>query len=233
MNYLFISKFNQIFLPIWLILSVGLQILSACSLFFRRLLRANPATNPIIVLWDVAFDDVVNLLDFMYNGEVKVRHSNIQTFLALAERFRVRGLCQNEGASGRTSPAPTNNVRRRSEDSSPSATRSWHQPPAGSPGPSSRRDSSDEAPPKRSRYHNNDEDDDHLLKPEVSIKEESHRAAAHRHSRRPSSKESQGHDDSQMSHSGAGSDLEYDYGMEGASGSGGLHSSLMGKSNCH
>jgi hypothetical protein len=35
-------------------------------------------------LWDVAFDDVVNLLDFMYNGEVKVRHSNIQTFLALA-----------------------------------------------------------------------------------------------------------------------------------------------------
>lgn len=169
----------------------------------------------------------------MYNGEVKVRHSNIQTFLALAERFRVRGLCQNEGASGRTSPAPTNNVRRRSEDSSPSATRSWHQPPAGSPGPSSRRDSSDEAPPKRSRYHNNDEDDDHLLKPEVSIKEESHRAAAHRHSRRPSSKESQGHDDSQMSHSGAGSDLEYDYGMEGASGSGGLHSSLMGKSNCH
>jgi hypothetical protein len=26
----------------------------------------------------VAYDDVVNLLDFMYNGEVKVRHCNIQ-----------------------------------------------------------------------------------------------------------------------------------------------------------
>ena len=112
----------------------------------------------------------------MYNGEVKVRHSNIQTFLALAERFRIRGLCQNDGASGRASPVPatTNNVRRRSEDSS------WHQP-AASPGPSSRRTSLEETPSKRSRYRGDNESEDELLKPEVSIKEESHR-------RRPVSK---------------------------------------------
>ena len=196
------------------------QILSACSLFFRRLLRANPATNPIIVLWDVAYDDVVNLLDFMYNGEVKVRHSNIQTFLALAERFRVRGLCQNDGASGRTSPAPSNNVRRRSEDSN------WHQPPSPGPSSASRRASSDETPSKRSRFRNDDNDDDDLLKPEVSIKEESHRRRAKNEMVEPG-----GHDDSQMSHSGAGSDLEYDYGMEAASGSGGprIPPALMGE----
>ena len=173
-------------------------------------------------MWDVSYDDVVNLLDFMYNGEVKVRHSNIQTFLALAERFRIRGLCQNDGASGRASPVPatTNNVRRRSEDSS------WHQP-AASPGPSSRRTSLEETPSKRSRYRGDNESEDELLKPEVSIKEESHR-------RRPVSKndliDAGGHEDSQMSHSGAGSDLEYDYGMEGASGSGGprIPPALMG-----
>merc|ERR1719300_713593 len=45
----------------------------------------------------------------MYNGEVKIRQANIQSFLAVAEKFRVRGLCQNEsnsnnGHSGRGSP---------------------------------------------------------------------------------------------------------------------------------
>ena len=35
----------------------------------------------------------------MYNGEVKVRQANIQAFLAVAEKFRVRGLCNNETAA--------------------------------------------------------------------------------------------------------------------------------------
>jgi hypothetical protein len=73
-------------------------ILSACSYFFRRLLRANPAPNPVIVLWDISFEDMLNLLDFMYNGEVRVKHASIQNFLAVAEKFRVRGLCQNDSS---------------------------------------------------------------------------------------------------------------------------------------
>lgn len=77
-------------------------ILSACSFFFRRLLRANPAPNPVVVLWDVAYEDMVNLIDFMYNGEVRVKHASIQSFLAVAEKFRVRGLCQNESSRPET-----------------------------------------------------------------------------------------------------------------------------------
>lgn len=81
-----------------------------------RLLRMNPAPNPVIVLWDVAYSDLINIVDFMYNGEVKVRQANIQAFLAVAEKFRVRGLCNNEtgatsggaqgngSSSGRCSP---------------------------------------------------------------------------------------------------------------------------------
>ena len=75
----------------------------------------NPAPNPVIVLWDVAYSDLINIVDFMYNGEVKVRQANIQAFLAVAEKFRVRGLCNNEtgtnsggqgngSSSGRCSP---------------------------------------------------------------------------------------------------------------------------------
>ena len=81
-------------------------ILSACSFFFRKLLRNNPAPNPVIVLWDVSFDDMLNILDFMYNGEVRVKQANIQNFLAVAEKFRVRGLCQNE-SSGQPSRSNT------------------------------------------------------------------------------------------------------------------------------
>jgi len=79
-------------------------ILSACSAFFRKILRTNPAPNPVLVLWDVSFHDMLNILDFMYNGEVHVKQANIQNFLAVAEKFRVRGLCQNE-SSGQPSRA--------------------------------------------------------------------------------------------------------------------------------
>ena len=81
-------------------------ILSACSAFFRKLLRTNPAPNPVIVLWDVSFNDMLNILDFMYNGEVHVKQANIQNFLAVAEKFRVRGLCQSE-SSGQPSRSNT------------------------------------------------------------------------------------------------------------------------------
>lgn len=53
-------------------------VLSACSHFFRRLLRsmkacssASNSNHPVIVLWDVDYQDLVNIIDFMYNGEIK------------------------------------------------------------------------------------------------------------------------------------------------------------------
>lgn len=37
-------------------------VLSACSPYFRRLLKANPCEHPIVILRDVRCDDVENLL---------------------------------------------------------------------------------------------------------------------------------------------------------------------------
>merc|ERR1719493_540803 len=39
----------------------------------------------------------------MYHGEVNVKQDNLNSFLAVAERLRVRGLCQNEGPAGSSS----------------------------------------------------------------------------------------------------------------------------------
>lgn len=111
-------------------------ILSACSSVFRQLLKRNPAPNPVIVLWDVATADFENILHFMYNGEVKIKQSNLNSFLSVAERLRVRGLCQ-AGSSSKpssppsfkraASPSPTPN-RTPSPSSSPNEQRRPKQP---------------------------------------------------------------------------------------------------------
>lgn len=71
-------------------------VLSACSLTFRQLLKSNPGKHPVIVLWDVRPWDLGCLLDFMYQGQVNVKQDNLKSFLALAERLKVRGLCQDD-----------------------------------------------------------------------------------------------------------------------------------------
>ena len=46
-------------------------ILSACSDFFRCLLKGShlSPTNPVIVLWDIAPEDLQHILRYMYNGK--------------------------------------------------------------------------------------------------------------------------------------------------------------------
>jgi len=90
-------------------------ILSACSVTFKTLLKKNPAQHPVIVLWDVSPRDLAAILDFMYHGEVNVKQDHLNSFLAVAERLRVRGLCQNEnsaGPSGSSTTKFTNNAEK-------------------------------------------------------------------------------------------------------------------------
>ena len=81
-------------------------VLSACSVTFKRLLKSNPGKHPVIVLWDVLPWDLSCLLDFMYQGQVNVKQDNLKSFLALAERLKVRGLCQDDGQTSSKSSAP-------------------------------------------------------------------------------------------------------------------------------
>jgi len=75
-------------------------ILAACSPFFRNVLRRNPHQHPLLYLKGVKFSDFQAVLNFMYHGEVNVAQDELNSFLAVAEDLRVKGLTQTQnGAS--------------------------------------------------------------------------------------------------------------------------------------
>ena len=70
-------------------------ILSACSPFFRTILRRNKHEHPLLYLKGVKYADLVSVLNFMYHGEVNVAQEELNSFLAVAEELKVKGLTQN------------------------------------------------------------------------------------------------------------------------------------------
>ncbi|XP_055550845.1 protein abrupt isoform X2 [Wyeomyia smithii] len=77
-------------------------VLSACSPYFRKLLKANPCEHPIVILRDVRSEDIESLLRFMYNGEVHIGQDQLSDFLKTAQLLQVRGLADVTNP-GRTS----------------------------------------------------------------------------------------------------------------------------------
>ncbi|XP_031787226.1 protein abrupt isoform X1 [Nasonia vitripennis] len=85
-------------------------VLSACSPYFRRLLKANPCQHPIVILRDVASSDMESLLRFMYHGEVHVGQEQLAAFLKTAQMLQVRGLADvNSGAASKLPAASGTN----------------------------------------------------------------------------------------------------------------------------
>jgi len=81
-------------------------ILSACSSFFRGVLRNNPHAHPLLYLKGVAFSDLAAVLNFMYHGEVNVAQEELNSFLAVAEDLKVKGLTQSNNSKS-TPPPPS------------------------------------------------------------------------------------------------------------------------------
>jgi len=93
-------------------------ILSACSPFFRKILARNPHQHPLLYLKGVKFGDLQSVLNFMYHGEVNVAQDELNSFLAVAEELKVKGLTQNNSSSNNTnnvkSPPPSSSKPSRS-----------------------------------------------------------------------------------------------------------------------
>ena len=80
-------------------------ILSACSPFFRTILRRNKHEHPLLYLKGVKYADLVSVLNFMYHGEVNVAQEELNSFLAVAEDLKVKGLTQNNSETSKFNPS--------------------------------------------------------------------------------------------------------------------------------
>jgi len=112
-------------------------ILSACSPFFRSILKRNPHSHPLLYLRGVKYSDLLSVLNFMYHGEVNVAQEDLNSFLAVAEDMKVKGLTQNNQTSSSKSSS-------QSAYTAPQHTASRHKP---SPHPPEREPAP--PPPKR------------------------------------------------------------------------------------
>jgi len=97
-------------------------ILSACSPFFKTVLRRNRHQHPLLYLKGVKYQELVAVLNFMYHGEVNVAQEELNSFLAVAEELKVKGLTQNGSSSSS-----------KSNTTAPSPSASFHRPAPPSP----------------------------------------------------------------------------------------------------
>jgi len=101
-------------------------VLSACSDMFRAMFRrplAVSSGHTILYLRGVHAADMQAVLDFMYHGEVSVAQEELNSFLAVAEDLKVKGLTQKEGQSSsqtQGSKVPEYSERKVSENNYPS-----------------------------------------------------------------------------------------------------------------
>lgn len=71
-------------------------ILSVCSTYFRETFMENPCKHPVVIFKNVKFEDLANIVEFMYKGEVSISQDSLSSFLHVAEMLQVRGLSENQ-----------------------------------------------------------------------------------------------------------------------------------------
>ena len=67
-------------------------ILAASSPFFEKILSRNKHPHPLIYLKGFQSKDLLAILDFLYFGEANVYQENLDSFLAVAEELKLKGL---------------------------------------------------------------------------------------------------------------------------------------------
>ena len=67
-------------------------VLAVSSPFFQNILGKNKHAHPMVYLKGIRSDEMVALLDFLYYGETNVFQDNLNSFLAIAEEFQLKGL---------------------------------------------------------------------------------------------------------------------------------------------
>ena len=75
-------------------------ILAASSPFFMDILKRNKHPHPLIYMRGLKSEDLVAIVDFLYFGEANVFQESLDSFLAVAEELRLKGLTGAETSGG-------------------------------------------------------------------------------------------------------------------------------------
>ena len=72
-------------------------ILSSCSEYFKTILKNNNKTrSTLLCLENIYFEELDQILDYVYNGEVQIKEDQLENFLKIAQRFELEGLLSDE-----------------------------------------------------------------------------------------------------------------------------------------
>ena len=76
-------------------------LLSACSSFFKSILKKNSNPHPIIYLSGIDSRNLNLIVDYIYQGEVQIYQDQLDKFLEVAKKLKIEGLLSsNEQKSG-------------------------------------------------------------------------------------------------------------------------------------
>ena len=74
-------------------IEVHKTVLASTSPVFMELLKRQKHSHPLIYMRGIKSNLLVTIMDFLYHGEANVLQDDLDSFLALAEEFQLRGLC--------------------------------------------------------------------------------------------------------------------------------------------
>ena len=67
-------------------------VLSACSDFFKSILKKSTSSHPMIYLSGISSRNLEFIMDYIYKGEVQIYQEQLDDFLEIAQKLKIAGL---------------------------------------------------------------------------------------------------------------------------------------------
>ena len=72
-------------------------ILASCSGYFNKILNnISKNSHPVLCIDGIDSTDIQNVLDYIYNGEIKIYQEDIERFFTLAQKLKLEGIPEQD-----------------------------------------------------------------------------------------------------------------------------------------
>ena len=69
-------------------------VLATCSEYFKNILSQNQHSNPLLCLDGINKEELINVVDYIYHGEIQIYQECLDRFLEVSQKFQLQGLLQ-------------------------------------------------------------------------------------------------------------------------------------------